>query len=363
MRIVFLSYSYSPDISSPREWTERLKYYVGWSELLAKKHTVIRVDQINYEGIFSHNNIQYYCFNPRQKINYLPWKLHRSVRGLKPDIVVVSSFMYPLQIIQLRACLGSNVKIIVQHHAEKPFKGIKKIIQHFASRHVDLYFFVSKETGNHWVNNHNLVSDKKIMEFPEVSSGFYPFDKISARAITNLSGSPAFLWVGRLNQNKDPILAVKGFLLFAESHPEARLYMIFQTDELLKEITSLLPGKNKNCPVVLLGKKPHLELLFWFNSADYYLSASHYEGSGTALCEAISCGCIPIVTDIPPFRAILGKSGLLYEPGNKNSLLSAFYQTSRLPIDERKQDLLNRFESELSFSAIAEKFQKIVQSL
>jgi hypothetical protein len=97
MRIVFLSYNYSSDISSPREWTERLKYYVGWSELLAKTHTVIRVDQINYEGIFSHNNIQYHCFNPRQKNNYLPWKLHRTVRRLKPDIVIVSSFMYPFR--------------------------------------------------------------------------------------------------------------------------------------------------------------------------------------------------------------------------------------------------------------------------
>jgi glycosyltransferase involved in cell wall biosynthesis len=138
--------------------------------------------------------------------------------------------------------------------------------------------------------------------------------------------------------------------------------MIYHTDELLAEITRLLPGRTKDCPVILIGKKPHLELLFWFNSADYYLSASHYEGSGTALCEAISCGCIPIVTNIPPFKAILGKSGLLYEPGNENSLLTALNQTNQLPIDDRQQDMLNRFESELSLSAIAGKFQKIVQS-
>ena len=52
MRIVFLSYHYSPDIPSPREWLERIKYYTGWAECLAKKHTVIRVDQINYAGEF-----------------------------------------------------------------------------------------------------------------------------------------------------------------------------------------------------------------------------------------------------------------------------------------------------------------------
>lgn len=362
MRIVFVSYNYSPDIRSPREWTERIKFYTGWSECLAKTHTVIRVDQINYEGIFYHNKVQYHCVDAGKKNNYLPWKIHRSIRNLKPDVVIVSSFMFPLQVIQLRAWLGSRVKIMVQHHAEKPYSGIKRIIRQFASRHVDLYLFVSKETGICWVNNNNLVSVKKIREFPEVSSGFYPVDKITARAITRLTGSPAFIWVGRLNQNKDPVLAVKTFLQFAESQPQARLYMIYHTTELLAEITSLLPKNSKDSPVLLIGKIPHDELLYWFNSADFYLSASHYEGSGTALCEAMSCGCLPVVTNIPSFRTILGDCGLLFEPGTEESLLSALKQTSHLPVDNKRQEVLKRFESELSFSAIAGKFQKILDS-
>src|SRR4249920_1894305 len=82
MRIVFLSYHYNSDIRSPREWTERIKFYIGWSELLAETHTIIRVDQINYEGSFVHNNIQYHCINTGKKNNFLPWKLHRKVKSL-----------------------------------------------------------------------------------------------------------------------------------------------------------------------------------------------------------------------------------------------------------------------------------------
>jgi glycosyltransferase involved in cell wall biosynthesis len=361
MRIVFVSYHYSPDINSPREWTDRIKFYIGWAEKLAEIHTVIRVDQVNFEDIFIQNKIRYHCINGSKINKFFPWKLHRLVRSLNPDIVIVSSFMFPVQVIQLRVLLGRNVKIFVQHHAEKPFPGIKKIVQHFASRLVDLYLFASKEMGIHWVRNRNLESEKKIREFPEVSSVFYPIDKNAARAVTSLSGSPAFIWVGRLNQNKDPVLAVKTFLVFAKSHPQARLYMIFQTDELLMEIRSLLP--DVDCPVTLVGKIPHQDLQFWLNSADYYLSASHYEGSGTALCEAMSCGCPPIVTNIPSFRAILGKCGLYFEPGNQSSLLTALKQTLLLPIDEIKQKLLMRFASELSFDAIARKFQEITDSL
>jgi glycosyltransferase involved in cell wall biosynthesis len=363
MRIVFLSFNYSSDVRSPAEWIERLKCYIGWSEYLTKEYTVIRVDQINYQGIFSHNGIQYHCIDAGGKNNYLPWKLFRATRNLKPDVVVVSSFMFPVQVIQLRFWLGRKVKIILQHHAEKPFSGIKKYIQKLASRQADCYLFVSGETGAAWVSSNNLASEDKIRTFPEVSSDFYPVDQILARRATAVSDSPAFIWVGRLNQNKDPVLAVRAFLRFAQWQPHARLYMIYHTDELVEEIIKLLPKKPLLSPVVLVGKIPHKDLLHWFNSADYYLSASHYEGSGTALCEAMSCGCIPVVTNIPSFRAIIADCGMLYETGNEESLVSALKQTSRLTVADKKLDVLKRFDSELSFIAIAEKFKQMLDSI
>ena len=363
MRIVFLSYHYSPDIPSPREWLERIKYYTGWAECLAKKHTVIRVDQINYTGEFSYHDIQYHCIDDGKRQNYFPVKLNRFVKKLKPDVVVLSSFQYPLQLIQLRKCLGKKIKIILQHHAERPFTGIKRFIQNLATRKADAFLFTAYETGAAWVRNKNLATDKKIYELQEVSSSFQPVDRKVAREISRVSGSRVFLWVGRLDQNKDPLTAVKAFLKFSESKPGAKMYMVYQSDELLKEIYKLLPKKPDESPVLLIGKIPHNELLYWYNSADFYLSASHYEGSGTALCEAMSCGCIPLVSDIPPFRKISGDRGLFFEPGNENNLLSTLTQTDYLKIEEERIRVLDHFRKELSFPAIAEKFQQIMDSI
>jgi glycosyltransferase involved in cell wall biosynthesis len=363
MRIVFLSYNYSPDICSPQEWLERIKFYIGWSECLAKEHSVIRIDQINYEGNFIHNGIQYYCVNDGRKTNYFPRKLNRFVKKLKPDVVVVSSFLFPLQVIQLRSCLGRKVKIILQHHAERPFSGIKKYIQRFASRKVDAFLFTSRETGTDWVRKNNLDNVIKVHELVEVSSVFYPVEKKTAREKTQIYGSPVFLWVGRLNQNKDPMTAVKVFLKFAARQPAAKLFMIYHTEELISDLKKLLPSNAGDSAVILVGKIQHSELLYWFNSADFFLSASHYEGSGTALCEAMSCGCIPLVTDIPSFRMISGNSGLLYEPGNEDALLSVLLQTIHLKVEEKRSNALYRFKSTLSFEAIAAKFQEVVDSL
>ena len=363
MRIVFLSYHYSPDINSPEEWIERIKFYIGWNECLAKKHIVIRVDQINYKGNFKHNGIQFYCVEDGKKKNYFPGKLNRFVNNLNPDIILISSFQYPLQVIQLRHCVGKKVKIILQHHAEKQFKGLKKYIQYFASRKVDAFLFTSFKSGIEWVRNKNLDSEKKIYELLEVSSTFCPVNRIKAMEKTNISGGPVFLWVGRLNLNKDPLTMVKAFLKFSMLQSNATLYMIFQTDELIKEIIDILPSKYGTCPVKLVGRIPHDELLYWFNSADFYVSASHYEGSGTALCEAMSCGCIPVVSDIPSFRTIGGNCGIFFEPGNEISLLSALRESVHLHIDEMRIKTLDRFEAELSFEAISSKFQEILGSL
>ena len=82
-----------------------------------------------------------------RKQNYFPRKLNRFVKKLKPDIVVVSSFLFPLQVIQLRSCLGHKVKIILQHHAEKPLSGIKKYIQNLPAGKSMPFFLLPVKQG------------------------------------------------------------------------------------------------------------------------------------------------------------------------------------------------------------------------
>jgi glycosyltransferase involved in cell wall biosynthesis len=104
--------------------------------------------------------------------------------------------------------------------------------------------------------------------------------------------------------------------------------------------------------------------LYWYNSVDFVMAGSHYEGSGTAVCEAMSCGCIPIITDIFSFRMMTdnGNIGMLYEPGNQAKLLAALQQTATLDISAEKEKVLAYFASTLSFEAIAGRIGAIAAS-
>jgi len=366
MRFIFLSYNYSPDIKSPEDWVNRINFYVGSLECLSRTNEIIRIEQINYEEDFIHNGVQYFCVKSSKNKNYFPVKLHRFVKSLHPDIVVVSSFNFALQVIQLRLSLGKKVKIIVQNHAERPFAGIKKYLQKIADKYINAYFFASRITASEWVNNGNIASVKKVHEIMEVSSVFYPVDKIFARSKTRVSGDPVFLWAGRLNENKDPVTVVNAFLKFTAIQPRARLYMIYQTTELLNEVKKLVSeNKSSKDSIILVGRVPHSEMLYWLNSADFLISGSHYEGSGTVICEAMSCGCVPIVTDIPSFKVITGNGvcGFLYEAGNENALFSAMthaVQTAGAPM---RNKIIEHFKKELSFETIARKIQEAVVAL
>ena len=41
-----------------------------------------------------------------------------------------------------------------------------------------------------------------------------------------------------------------------------------------------------------------------FQSSKYYVSASEYEGMPLTMLEAMSCGCIPIVSNIPGHKEL-----------------------------------------------------------
>ena len=109
---------------------------------------------------------------------------------------------------------------------------------------------------------------------------------------------------------------------------------------------------------------------YWYSSADFIISASHYEGSGVAVCEAMSCGCIPILTNIQSFRKMTGpgpqgsvsKCGLLYEPGDDEGLLKILLQTDTLNMEEERNKVLQQFNTELSFEAIAKKINAIINT-
>jgi glycosyltransferase involved in cell wall biosynthesis len=366
MKIVSTSYTNTVQFNDPVAWLQRINFYTGILEQLGSKHDVESIEQINYSGLLQPASVRYHFLNFKKPKLYFPRKLHTRIRELQPDVVLINGLIFPLQVLQLRLKLGRRVKIILLHRGEKPFRGIKRILQRLADTCINAYLFTAAEFGNEWMRFGNIGRQDKIHEVIQASSVFYPQEKKRARAIVAVEGSPVFLWVGRLDDNKDPMTVVKAFIQFATLQPGTKLYMIYQAEELLSDIKKLLSlNSNESAAVALVGKVAHDELQNWYNAADFIISGSHHEGSGIGVCEAMSCGCIPVVTDIISFRKMTGPGicGLLYEPGNVKALVETLQQAVVLNIEKERNKTLHQFKTELSFEAVANKIEQVIGSL
>jgi glycosyltransferase involved in cell wall biosynthesis len=367
MKIIHISYNIPrPQYTDPWAWLKFLSFLTSILESAALHSEVIAIFNINYDGIVQHNGVTYHFAKPSRWHLNLPFKLNRYVKKLHPDVVVVHGLIFPWQVVVLRWQLGRRLKIIAQHHAEPPFTDLRKYFQQLADKFIHAYLFASCELGMEWVKKGQIHNPKKIKQIMGTSSSFYPMEKDKARSITKVRGETVFLWVGRLDANKDPLLVANAFAKFIRSKPEANLYFIYQTFELLEELKVTIaetPGASDR--IHLVGKVNNTDLQFWYNSAEFIISSSHYEGSGVAVCEAMSCGCIPVLTNIPSFRTMTdnGRIGLLYEAGSAEELFIALENSLTFNVEMEKRKVLEQFNNHFSAEANARKFMDVINEI
>lgn len=171
-----------------------------------------------------------------------------------------------------------------------------------------------------------------------------------------------YLWVGRLDANKDPMTVLSGFEKYIDNHPDARLHFIYQSEELLSNMKQWIEAHpSLQDSIFLHGYIPYEELPAWYSAADFFISASHREAGSAGLLEAMSCGCIPIVSSIAPAMKVIseGQYGLFFEPGDANELAEQFDTSVTMQRDEFSKQVQVHFEKEYSLAAIAEKIYRL----
>jgi glycosyltransferase involved in cell wall biosynthesis len=365
MKIVSTSYISVNEETDPQAWLRKISYYTGVFEELAKSHHVTSFERIGFEGEINRLNVNYRFIRLTRKSRKFPVKMHKEVDQLKPDIVLVHGLHFPFQLLQLRFSLHKKAKIFLQHHAEKPARGWKKYFQRMALNKADGYFFTSLKSAEEWQEQGLLSDMSKVYEVMEASSRFAPISKEKARARTGVTGEETYLWVGRLNENKDPLTLLNAFESFLRQNPLARLFIIYQEKDMEAELKRRIgQSVTLKTNTKLIGRIDHTEMLYWYNSCDFIISTSFYEGSGVAVCEAMSCGCIPVLSRIPSFIKMSdgGNCGFLFEPGEPADLVRVLVESLSLDKAMMKEKVLTQFRRELSFEAIARKMDQAFTS-
>lgn len=366
LKVIDLVYHSHTGISDPKEVMAIHRPASGFAKYLADKIDIQFVKHMNYEGRLKDGAVDYVFFKRPNRFWQIPFTTHRYIQRQQPDIVIVEGLIFPLQLIMLKKVLSKQCRIIVQHHGEKPYKGIKKFFQKQADRFTDAYLFTAAGNAEEWIREKIIPGKEKCFEGQEASVFFEGKDKQKSREELGIGTDPLFLWVGRLNANKDPFAILNAFEKYAAANPRAKLIMVYSEDEMLGSIQQLVEHKPalKNT-VTLAGRMPNEKLEDLYSAADFYLSGSHKEGSGYALMEAMACGCIPLVTNIPTFSKMTGNGeyGFLYPPGDTAALTLLLMKTGEIDIASYSEKVKKHFREKLNFKNIADDLLQVFDSV
>jgi glycosyltransferase involved in cell wall biosynthesis len=363
MHVVTASYFFDRFLDSPDALLDEYRTLTGWAEGLTRAGAKVTVVQrFSRDADIDRTGIHYVFVRcPAFKMGSVidsGSRVNRAIARLAPDIVHVNGLGFARQAAGLRRALP-GVPIVAQDHADQPpRRWFNRITLRKALAKLDAVVFAAGDLSAPWAQSGMLDPAMPVIELMEGSSDFPLRDRASARAASGLGGDPVCLWVGRLDENKDPITVLQGFAKALSFLPGARLHMVYSDADLLPAVEDWLHGNPEaSRNIRLIGKLPHAELEAIYNSADFFLLGSHHEGSGYAVLEALACGVVPVVTDIPSFRALTGagEAGGLWKVGDADGLARGLlrWQGRRTPQTPERQR--SYFERNWSFDAIGRK--------
>jgi glycosyltransferase involved in cell wall biosynthesis len=369
MHILLLDYFYDPGLATPDQLLRRYDSLTDWCASLravgAERVTVLQ--RYAHDAERERDGVRYVFRadggRPAPRFWASLGRINRAAAELRPDLVHVNGMLFPAATRALRRALPRNSAIVVQDHAGAPLaprgqldaRGWARRLADIAGLGAaDAFLFTVDEQARAWRAAGIIRPHQPVYEVLESSRPIRPLPRAEARAATGLRGDPALLWVGRLNALKDPLTVLDGFQRALPRLPGARLAMCYSTSELLPAIQARLAEAPALAERVdLLGHTPFERVVALLSAADMFVLGSLREGSGYALIEAIACGAVPVVTDIPSFRSITGGAlGRLWPVGDAAALASALVELGQTDLAPLRADLLAHFERELSWPAV-----------
>ena len=363
--VTFVNYPYAADVDGPEALLARYPVLTLWARAVAaaggRDVDVSVVQRFSRDAVVREEGVTYHFVaegSPDAEVDRL-WapRVVERVAALAPDVVHLHGLL-PLPVRQLRSRLPRTTAVLAQDHGgayEAP--GFRKwswrTFNRLGLRAADGFLFSVRAQAARWIETGVIGGEQPIYELLE-SGSTLPDTPPAVGTPSRLAGAPALLWVGRLNANKDPLTILDGFERASPELPEAALTLVFGEGDLLPEVSRRIAASQLlSARVHTVGRVAHEALPAFYAGADLFLLGSHSESLCFALCEALSFGVTPVVTDIPAFRALTdgGRVGALFPVGDAAALAQALIRLGGAPRD--RAAVRAHFEATLGWPVLA----------
>lgn len=291
-------------------------------------------------------------------------RLHRTVKELKPDVVVTFldsvGYVYPLV-----GRILTKAKFIGSERADPyVWRGFTRAVRVFLLQFMHGMVFQTQGAQRYFEKRKRVINRSVVIPNPVV---------LSDTVLNMQKNIPSFsqrdkviVTVGRLSlhQKRQDVL-LDAFKLFHEENP-GYILVIYGDGPDAKRIQAMIDERGLTGCVILAGRTNRVEKEI-FNAAAFVLT-SDYEGIPNALIEAMSIGVPSISTDCSPGGAALlirnGENGFLVPRGDTEAIA----EKMRLVVsDEEIADLFSKngpsITNELEEMVIADKWEAYLHKI
>jgi glycosyltransferase involved in cell wall biosynthesis len=364
MRVAQVNYAFDARLRNAAALLDRYTTLTAWNDAIAgvaADMEVVTLQQFHSPADMTRGAVRY-VFG-----DFLT--IARAAARFEPHLVHVNGLGFPLRTWLLRRPLPAATALVVQDHASGDpgdAAAAKNAVRRSLMRPIDAFLFSAQEQADAWRRARLIAPAQSVHAVMEASTTIAPLSREEARSGSGVTGAPAILWVGRLNANKDPLTVLDALERAITELPSATLTMVYHEWELLSDVRDRVRTSSVLAERVrLVGAVPHDRMAAFYSAADLFVAGSHHEGSGYAVIEAMACGAIPVVTDIPSFRALTGggSAGTLWTPGDASACARALVDVASRDLSAERQRVLDHFQRELTWEAIGKRAVAIYRDL
>jgi glycosyltransferase involved in cell wall biosynthesis len=369
MTLTQVNYAFDPALRDPGELLEAYHTLTGWSDAVAAAGASVTVVQaFSTDATIERDGIRYLFRKTGGSRAQRVGAVHAAVLASEPDVVHVNGLDVPLQTWRLRRCLPSAVALVVQDHGAMPPgpRQLRTRVRRRLMRPVDGFLFTARAQAEPWIDQGLIGGGRKAYDVLEASTSLQPIDRAQARALTSMTGDPAVLWVGRLDENKDPLTVLAAMEQTLAARPGATLTMVFSDDRLLPAVRARIAAVDSLARAVRhVGRVPHDRMPAFFSAADLFVLGSRREACGYALLEACACGATPVVSDIAAFRAVTGDGtiGVLWPAGSARACAAALTAAANDDLDRARARVRAHFDRHASWQVVGQRALRVYASV
>lgn len=170
-----------------------------------------------------------------------------------------------------------------------------------------------------------------------------------------------------INRPKNSFLTVLSNFEFSFNYKRKGIDLLLEVSQLLPDCKFTIIGIDKNVfdpelykNVNFTSNVPNDQLQKIYSAHSFYLQLSLYEGFPNALCEAMLCECVPIVSNVGGNNDIVEDTGFVLLHKDSNLLLSLINEALKSDIEKLGKSARSKIEN---FYPESNRKQKLIELL